>query len=76
MFDGAEARAALVECVDNEGYEVDLRVGSVYHMLPDPVGDRRGLLRVVDETGDDFMFPKRCFQFLGAAHADAISMSP
>ncbi len=30
-------------------------------MLPDPVGERRGFLRVVDETGDDCMFPSRCF---------------
>lgn len=74
MSDGAEARVELVECVENEGYEVDLRVGSVYHMLPDPIGERRGLLRVVDETGDDFMFPKRCFVPVGAGHAEESTM--
>ncbi|MBW3631378.1 MAG: hypothetical protein KY464_19100 [Gemmatimonadetes bacterium] len=66
----------IVRCVHNEGYEVDLRVGRVYHMLPDPVGERRGFLRVVDETGDDFMFPKRCFLLLEAAHADVSPGSP
>lgn len=71
MSDNAGWPAELVECVDNKGYEVDLRVGRVYHMLPDPIGERRGFLRVIDETGEDFMFPKRCFQLLGAAHADA-----
>jgi hypothetical protein len=60
-----------VRCVQNEGYEVDLRVGRVYHMLPDPAGDRRGFLRVIDETGEDFMLPKRCFQLLEAAHTDS-----
>jgi hypothetical protein len=52
------------------GYEVDLRVGSVYQLLPDPVGERRGFLRVVDEDGEDFMFPKRCFLLIEAAHAE------
>lgn len=61
-------RGHLVRCVQNEGYEVDLRVGCVYQLLPDPVGERRGFLRVIDETGEDFMFPKRCFLLLQAAH--------
>jgi hypothetical protein len=74
MSDNAGLPAELVECVDNEGYEVDLRVGRVYHMLPDPVGERRGFLRVIDETGDDFMFPKRCFVAVDAGHAEASTM--
>jgi hypothetical protein len=60
-----------VRCVKNEGYEVDLRIRGVYQLLPDPVGERRGFRRVIDETGEDFMFPKRCFLLLEAAHADA-----
>ncbi|CAA9331281.1 MAG: hypothetical protein AVDCRST_MAG89-2136, partial [uncultured Gemmatimonadetes bacterium] len=59
-----------VRCVQNKGYEVDLRIGRVYQMLPDPVGERRGFLRVVDETGDDFMFPKRCFVAADAGHPE------
>ncbi|HEX8317670.1 hypothetical protein [Longimicrobium sp.] len=64
------ANAQFVLCVQNIGYEVDLRVGRVYHRLPDPVGERRGFLRVIDETGDDFMFPKRCFVPVEAGHAE------
>lgn len=64
------ATPQFVLCVQNEGYEVDLRVGHVYHVLPDPVGERRGFLRVIDETGDDFMFPKRCFVPVEAEHAE------
>jgi hypothetical protein len=69
MSDAANGRAELVECVDNEGYEVDLRIGGVYQLLPDPVGACRGFLRVIDETGEDFMFPNRCFLRLDPAHA-------
>jgi hypothetical protein len=68
------ANAQFVLCVQNDGYEVDLRVGRVYHMLPDPVGERRGFLRVIDETGDDFMFPKRCFVPVEAAQAEESTM--
>jgi hypothetical protein len=61
--------------VQNAGYEVDLRVGCVYQLLPDPVGERRGFLRVIDETGEDFMFPKRCFLLLEPAHAAESTVS-
>jgi hypothetical protein len=65
-----------VRCVQNEGYEVDLRVGCVYQLLPDPVRERRGFLRVIDEDGEDFMFPKRCYLLLEAAHAEKSPVPP
>jgi hypothetical protein len=34
------------------------------------VGERRGFLRVIDETGDDFIFPKWCFLLLEAARGN------
>jgi len=70
MEDPHNERDQLVRCVQYEGYEVDLRVACVYQLLPDPVGERRGFLRVIDETGDDFMFPKRCFVPVEGAHAE------
>lgn len=71
MEDPHGGRGQLVRCVENQGYEVDLRIGGVYQLLPDPVGAGRRFLRVIDETGEDFMFPKRCFLLLEAVHADA-----
>jgi hypothetical protein len=52
----------LVVCVVNEGYGVSLEKGKIYVCLPDPAAENRGLLRVVDESGEDYLFPKECFR--------------
>jgi len=46
-------------CVSNRAYRVSLFVRRVYRRLRDPLGDQTGLVRVVDETGEDCLFPKR-----------------
>jgi len=48
-------------CVSNRGYRMSLMVRRVYRRLRDPLGDETGLVRVVDETGEDYLFPKRLF---------------
>jgi hypothetical protein len=40
---------------------MSLMVRRVYRRLRDPLGDETGLVRVVDETGEDYLFPKRLF---------------
>jgi hypothetical protein len=45
-------------CVDNEGYEVSLEKRKIYVALHDAAAERHGLLRVVDESGDDLSLPK------------------
>jgi hypothetical protein len=39
MSHGAEARAELVECVDNEGYEFGLLLQKRYQVIPDAAGE-------------------------------------
>lgn len=51
----------FVFCLDNSGYEVSLEARKVYLALPDPDSEKLGLLRVVDESGDDYLFPKQRF---------------
>jgi hypothetical protein len=48
-------------CVSNRGYRASLMVRRVYRRLNDASADRTGLVRVVDETGEDYLFPKRPF---------------
>jgi len=43
-------------CVDNTEYEVSLERGKLYEVLPDPDGAEHGLLRVVDESGEDYLY--------------------
>ena len=48
-------------CVSNEGYEVSLIVRRLYQRLPDPEAAQHGLVRVVDESGEDYLFPEKLF---------------
>ena len=51
----------LVECIKNDGYEASLEVRKVYHLLKDAQAESIGMLRVVDESGDDYLYPSKFF---------------
>lgn len=48
-------------CVDNGGHPASLEVRKVYQALPDPVAASRGFVRVIDESGEDYLYPSDCF---------------
>ena len=52
----------LVVCVDNDGYPAALEKRKIYVALPDPAADKHGLVRIVDESGDDYLYPKSFFR--------------
>ena len=56
------ASQQLVVCVNNEGYPVSLEKRKIYISLRDPVAEKRGLLRIIDESGDDYLYPKTFFR--------------
>lgn len=41
--------------------EDDLKTGKVYRILPDPKADEVGCLRVVDESGEDYLYSAKRF---------------
>ncbi|MBI1294208.1 hypothetical protein GC175_04530 [bacterium] len=45
-----------VLCISNEGYPASLETRKIYEVIPDPDGDRFGMIRVVDESGEDYLF--------------------
>jgi len=52
----------FVICVDNEGYPASLERWKVYRVLSDREADAHDLLRVVDESGEDYMYEKTRFR--------------
>lgn len=48
----------LVVCVDNEGYAASLEKRKIYVALRDVAADKHGMLRIVDESGEDYLYPK------------------
>ncbi len=51
-------------CLNNAGYADDLKVRSVYQVLPDESAARSDYLRVIDETGEDYLYPASYFVFV------------
>ncbi|MEA2934052.1 MAG: hypothetical protein QOD74_698 [Variibacter sp.] len=49
-------------CVDNEGYAAALEKRKIYVVLPDENAEAQGLFRVLDESGDDYLYPKAFFR--------------
>lgn len=48
---------SFVLCVRNQGYAASLELRKIYRALPDPVGPRHDLVRVIDESGEDYLYP-------------------
>ena len=50
-----------VICVNNEGNPASLEVRKVYPCLPPQSGDPKSMIRVVDESGEDYLYPANHF---------------
>jgi hypothetical protein len=48
-------------CVEDGGYPVSLEPRKIYRALSDPEAEGHGLVRVVDESGEDYLFPASLF---------------
>ena len=48
-------------CVQNAGYEASLERNKLYVVLSDPDAEREGDVRVVDESGEDYLYPAEWF---------------
>ena len=53
--------AHLLVCIDNEGYGVSLEKRKIYIAVSDPIAAQHDLVRVIDESGEDYLYPKSCF---------------
>jgi hypothetical protein len=57
----AIAAKRLFICLDNSGYEVSLERRKIYVALPDTKAECLGQLRVIDESGEDYLYPSERF---------------
>ena len=53
--------AYFVVCLSNDGYPASLEPRKFYLALPDRDAEAQGQLRVVDESGEDYLFPAEQF---------------
>lgn len=58
------ARKLLVICVRNAGYAASLERRKVYEAISDPEAAAMGQARVVDESGEDYLYPASLFRLV------------
>ena len=51
-------------CIDNSEYPASLELHKIYRMLPDKEADMDGDLRIIDESGEDYLYPADYFVLL------------
>ncbi|MDP3740112.1 MAG: hypothetical protein Q8R02_22195 [Hyphomonadaceae bacterium] len=53
----ATTRKAFAVCVRNDGYPASLELRKIYEVLADPDAAKHDQLRVIDESGEDYLYP-------------------
>ena len=48
-------------CLRNPGYKASLEPRKLYEVVPDPAAEKHGQVRIVDESGDDYLYPASFF---------------
>jgi hypothetical protein len=51
-------------CIDNSDYQASLIPGKVYRILPDARAAKDDLVRIIDESGEDYLYHKSYFVFV------------
>ncbi|MBU4232282.1 MAG: hypothetical protein L6277_06460 [Desulfobacterales bacterium] len=59
-MDKAKENYSFALCIENKDCE-DLEKRKIYQMLPDEEADKEGYLRVIDESGEDYLYPMSYF---------------
>ncbi|MDI9639188.1 hypothetical protein QQ054_38285 [Oscillatoria amoena NRMC-F 0135] len=54
----------FVVCIDNKDYAASLEVRKIYQVLPDSLANGHQMIRVIDESGEDYLYPSRYFMLI------------
>ena len=57
------ADTRFVICIDNSEYPASLEVRKIYEALGDEKAESEGFIRIIDESGEDYVYPARNFIF-------------
>ena len=57
----SKRKTYYVICLSNEGYRASLEPRKLYVAVTDPDAEKEGLVRVIDESGEDYLYPSTSF---------------
>ena len=60
-MEAPDSADSYVLCIDNGGYPESLEVRKLYAVLPDERAAANDFIRVIDETGEDYLYPAKYF---------------
>jgi hypothetical protein len=58
---GSAPGRRFVICINDGGYVDDLKVRTIYQLLPDESAASSNYIRIIDETGEDYLYPAELF---------------
>ncbi len=61
MLTDMKREAQFVICIANKGYPASLELRKIYQIIPDKAATRLHQLRIIDESGEDYLHPKDYF---------------
>ncbi len=61
-------------CIRNDEYPASLELHKIYRVLPDPDAEQDGDLRIVDESGEDYLYPADWFVVMQVPDAVGASL--
>jgi len=61
MMKGNTMKHQFVVCLNNDGFAASLECRKIYETVDDPVAREHGHVRVVDESGEDYLYPSELF---------------
>jgi hypothetical protein len=64
MTKSGDAKRGFAVCVRNTGYKASLERHKIYAVRPDADAEKEGDIRVVDESGGDYLYPAQWFVFI------------
>ncbi len=69
MVNSSGNKQQLAVCIQNDGYPASLEVRKVYQVVPDVPAFEHGYIRVVDESGEDYLYPSSYFVLIDLPEA-------
>ena len=61
MMEQQNSKRSFVVCIKNEGYPVSLELRKIYEVLEDNKATEHDYVRVIDESGEDYLYPAEFF---------------
>jgi hypothetical protein len=63
------SKQIFVLCVKNDAYPASLELRKIYRSLPDASAKAKGFVRVIDESGEDYLYPEGYFVAVNLSQA-------